>query len=233
MTMKPYIFLSENYLQYAQDSNGNNIDVRVISASVPYTVEVFFTDRYGNATNRTIDTLILNNTNIKNMTVQYMTGGGTYSNLLSLSSNTYSTVILKAATPALTSSILITVPDDTFNPADLTGTMGIYSFVCNLFALTDSSYKIEANEGGYRTVDGSYIHFADYKKWVGKVQMENVTKAQFDLLTAQADTGEITVVPYKDLEADAVYECAVKREYQFEVDRKTKLFKLTLELNEL
>lgn len=233
MTMKPYIFLSQNYLNYTQDSNGDAIDVRVISATVPYTVDVYFADRYGNATNRTIDTMILQNTNIKNMTVEYLTGGGTYSNLLTLANNTDSMVIVKAETPALTSSIRITVPDDTYNPADITGAIGIYSFVCNLFALTDSSYKIEANEGGYRTVDGSYIHFADYKKWVGKVQMENVTKAQFDLLTAQADMGEMTVVPYKDLEADAVYECAVKREYQYEVDRKTKLFKLEFEFNEL
>lgn len=233
MTMKPYIFLSQNYLNYTQDSNGDIIDVRVISTTVPYTVDVYFADRYGNTLNRTIDTLILQNTNIKNMTVEYLTGGGTYSNLLTLANNTDSTVLLKAETPALTSSIRISVPDDGTNPANISGTIGIYSFLCNLFALTDSSYKIEANEGGYRTVDGSYIHFADYKKWVGKVKMENVTKEQFDLLTAQADIGEMTVVPYRDLEADAVYACAVKREYQYEVDRKTELFKLDLEFNEL
>ena len=233
MTMKPYIFLSQNYLNYTQDSNGDSIDVRVISTTVPYTVDVYFADRYGNVVNRTIDTLILQNTNIKNMTVEAANIGGTYSNLLTLSNNTDSTVLLKAQTPALTSSIRITVPDDTYNPEDISGTIGIYGFICNLFALTDSSYKIAANEGSYRTVDGSYIHYADYKKWVCKVEMENLPKAQFDLLAAQADIGEMTVVPYKDVEADAVYECAVKREYQYEVDRKTKLFKLNLELNEL
>lgn len=233
MTMKPYIFLSQNYLNYTQDSNGDSIDVRVISTTVPYTVDVYFVDRYGNGTTRSIDTMILQNTNIVNMTVEAANGGGAYSTLLDLSGNTDSTVILKATNPVTTSSIRITVPDDGTNTADIVGNIGIYSFLCNLFALTDSSYKIEANEGGYRTVNGSYIHFADYKKWVGKVQMENVTKAQFDLLTAQADAGEMTVVPYKDLEADAIYECAVKREYQFEVDRKTKLFKLEFEFNEL
>ncbi len=152
MTMKPYIFLSQNYLNYTQDSNGDSIDVRVISTTVPYTVDVYFADRYGNAVNRTIDTMILQNTNIKNMTVEYLTGGGTYSNLLTLANNTDSTVLLKAETPALTSSIRISVPDDGTNPANISGTIGIYSFLCNLFALTDSSYKIAANEGGYRTV---------------------------------------------------------------------------------
>lgn len=233
MTMKPFIFLSSDFLKYTQDSNGDSIDVRVISSTVPYTVDVYFADMYGNTVNRTIDTLILQDTNIKNMTVQYMTGGGSYSNLLTLSANTDSTVILKAETPAITSSIRITVPDDGTNPASVTGTIGIYSFICNLFALTDSNFKIEANAGSYRVVDGSYIHYADYKKWVGKVKMENLPQAQFDLLTAQADIGEMTVIPYQDLEADAIYACAVGREYSWELDRKTKLFKLDLEFNEL
>ena len=233
MTMKPYIFLSQNYLNYTQDSNGDSIDVRVISTTVPYTVDVYFADRYGNAINRTIDTMILQNTNIKNMTVEYLTGGGTYSNLLTLANNTDSTVLLKAETPALTSSIRISVPDDGTNPANISGTIGIYSFLCNLFALTDSNYKIDANEGSFRVLNGDYIHWADYKKWVGKIKMENLPQEQFDLLTAQADLGEMTVVPYQDLEADGIYECAVSREYSWELDRKTHLFKLDLEFNEL
>lgn len=233
MTMKPYIFLSQNYLNFTQDATANPVDIRTISATTPYTVTVYFVDRYGNPVNRTIDTMILQNTNIKNMTVEYLTGGGTYSNLLTLANNTDSTVLLKAETPALTSSIRISVPDDGTNPANISGTIGIYSFLCNLFALTDSSYKIEANQGSYRVVSGSYIHWADYKKWIGKVKMENVTPEQFNLLTTQADTGEMTVVPYQDVEADAIYECAVSREYSYELERKTGLFKLDLEFNEL
>lgn len=231
--MKPYIFLSGNYLKNTVDSNNEAVDIRTISASTPYTVEVNFTDIYGNSTNRTIDTLILQDTNIKNMTVEYKTGGGTYSTLITLSGNTDSTVLVKAETPSLTSAIRITVPDDGINPATVSATMGVYGFICNLFALTDSNYKIAANEGNFRTVDGSYIHWADYKKWVAKIQMENLPKDQFDALTAQADKGEMTVIPYTDLEAQAIYSCAVKREYSYELDRKTELFKLELEFNEL
>lgn len=233
MTMKPYIFLSGNYLKNTVDSNGDTVDVRTVSGSVPYVAEVKFTDIYGNVVKRTIDTLVLQNTNIKNATVEAADNGGTYSNLLTLSGNTDSTVIVKAATPALTSAIRITVPNDGTNPGTISAQMGVYGFICNLFALTDSSYKITANEGDFRVLNGDYIHWADYKKWVGKVQMENLPQDQFNLLTAQADLGEMTVVPYQALEADEIYECAVSREYQWEVDRKTKLFKLTLEFNEL
>lgn len=231
--MRPYIFLSENYLNFTQDGNADPIDIKAVSTTVPYTQTIYFADRYGNITNRTIDTLILQDTNIKNMTIEAANGGGTYSTLIALSGNTDSTVLVKASAPVTTSSIRITIPDDGINPATVSATMGVYGFICNLFALTDSNYKIAANEGNFRTVDGSYIHWADYKKWVAKIQMENLPKDQFDALTAQADKGEMTVVPYQDLEASEIYDCAVKREYSYELDRKTELFKLELEFNEL
>ena len=231
--MKPYIFLSGNYLKNTVDSNNEAVDIRTISASTPYTVEVNFTDIYGNSTNRTIDTLVLRDTNIVNLTLEAKGVGGTYSTLITLSGNDDSTVIVKAETPALTSAIRITVPADGTNPGIITAKIGVYGFICNLFALTDSSYKISANEGSFRTVNGSYIYWADYKKWVGKIKMENLPQEQFNLLTEQADLGEMTVVPYQDLEASEIYECAVSREYSWELDRKTELFKLDLEFNEL
>lgn len=229
--MKPYIFLSENYLHNAQDSNGNDINAIDISTSdLPYTLTVYFADIYGNPTARTIDTLILQDTNIQNLTLAYEKNGA-YTTLLSVASNTESTVLVKAENAVTTSSIQITI--SATNPATVNAKLGVYGFVCNLLALTDSNYKIAANQGDYRVVSGDYIHWADYKKWVGKVKMENLPKDQFDALTAQADKGEMTVVPYTELEATAIYECGVNREYSYELDRKTELFSLTLELNEL
>lgn len=232
--MKPYIFLSQNYLNYTQDSNGNDVNIKTITnAQSPYEIILFFTDRYGNIVNRTIDTLILRDTNIVNMTVSASNGVGVYSTAFTVSGNDQSTLFIKLANPVTTSSIQINIPDDTFNPAYINAKIGVYGFLCNLLALTDSNYKISANEGNYRVVSGSYIHWADYKKWVAKVKMENVTKTDFDILTQQADKGEMTVIPYEDLEADEIYECAVNREYQYGIDRKTELFNLELEFNEL
>lgn len=232
--MKPYIFLTDNYLTNTQDNQGNAVDIRTFTnAQIPYEVTIFFADRYGNIVNRSIDTLILRNTDIVNMTVSAADGLGNYTPVFELQGNDQETVILKNANPVNTSSLRFTVADDTFNPQYINAKIGVYGFLCNLWALTDSSYKIEANEGGYRVVSGKYIHWADYKKWVAKVKMENVTKEQLDLLTAQADLGEMTVIPYEDLEADTIYECAVKREYQYDLNRKTELFSLQLEFNEL
>lgn len=231
--MKPYIFLSDNYLNFAQDSTLAEVNVRKIEQLVPYTAEVYLTDRYGNIVARDIDTMILQDTNIVNMTVEAADNMGNFSQLFALQGNDQSTVILKNQAPVTTSLLRITIEDDTYNPEQVVGELGMYNFLCNLFAETDSNYKIEANEGGYRVVSGAYIHWADYKKWIGKVKMENVMPEQFKLLTEQADKGEMTVIPYQDIEAEAIYECAVKREYSYELDRKTGLYKLELEFNEL
>ena len=232
--MKPYIFLTENYLRNTQDQNSAAIDITTLSNVQPdYEQVIFFSDRYGNIVNRTIDTLILTNTNIVNMTVAAADGLGVYTTVFTVSGNDKSTLIVKLANPVTTSSLKFTIPDDTFNPQYINAQIGVYGFLCNLLALTDSSYKIDANAGGYRVVSGAYIHWADYKKWVAKVKMENLPQSQFDTLTQQADLGEMTVIPYEDLQADEIYECAVNREYSYELDRKTELFSLELEFNEL
>lgn len=231
--MKPYIFLTENYLRNTQDQNSAAIDITTLSNVQPdYEQVIFFADRYGNIVNRTIDTLILTNTNIVNMTVSANVGG-TYTTAFTVSGNDKSTLIVKLANPVTTSSLKFTIPDDTFNPQYINAQIGVYGFLCNLLALTDSSYKIDANAGGFRVVSGAYIHWADYKKWVAKVKMENLPQSQFDALTQQADLGEMTVIPYEDLQADEIYECAVNREYSYELNRKTELFSLELEFNEL
>lgn len=240
--MKPYIFLSNNYLKTTVDENAAALDIRELSALTPYEQIIYFTDRYGNVVEREIDTLILRNTNIVNMTVEVVTqesesesgsesGEGTA--LFTLSGNTESDVFLKAAEPITASCIRISIPNDGENPATATAQIGVYSFLCNLWALTDSNYKIDANEGAYRVISGAYIHWADYKKWFAKLGIENLPQEQFNLLTEQADTGEMTVIPYQDLAFEEVYECAVKRQYSYELNRKTALFSLELEFNEL
>lgn len=231
--MKPYIFLSENFLKFAQNQNGESVDIVKINATAPYTADVFFADRYGNIVERTFDTLILNNTNIVNATVAIADNLGVYTTAFNVTNNDAETVFLKLAAPVTTTSVRITVPDDTFNPAQVSAEIGLYSFLCNLFAKTDSSYKIDSNAGSYRVVSGSYIHWADFKKWVAKLKIDNLKQTEFDILTQQADFGEMTVIPYQDLAAEAIYECAVGREYAYELNRKTALFSLELEFNEL
>lgn len=234
--MKPYIFLSQNYLSQAQDGNGDSLDIRTVeNQQVPFEQTLFFADRYGNIVNREIDTLIISGTNIVNMTVEKADGLGNYSTCFEVQGNDKDSLIIKLETPVTTSSLRFTVADDTYNPQIINiGYMGVFKYLCNLCALTDGSFKNEANYGSYRLVSGALVHYADYKKWSCKLKMENLPQEQFNILANQArDVGEITVIPYQDLEAEELYECGVNREISYEVDRKTELFSLDLELNEL
>lgn len=234
--MKPYIFLSQNYLSQAQDSSGDTLDIRTVeNEQVPFTQTLFFADRYGNIVNREIDTLIISGTNIVNMTVYKADGLGNYSPCFEIQGNDKDNLIIKLETPVNTSSLRFTVADDTYNPEYINiGYMGVFKYLCNLCALTEGSFKNDANYGSYRLVSGALVHYADYKKWSCKLKMENLPQEQFNILANQArDVGEITVIPYQDLEADELYECGVNREISYEVDRKTELFSLEMELNEL
>lgn len=300
--LKPYIFLSENYLKQAVDSNNENINVNISSNNLPYSLTLYFTDRYGNPVNRRIDTLVLKDTNIQNCVVSYYTGAAPYTlyawtfeghtiytknypitadieplfnadgspyapsregfecrnqvifwqrenrceydndndktilgydPYFMIENNTESTIFIKKDSAIETPSLQIDIPS-VDNPAEIKGRFGVYGFICNLCALTDSNYKNEANAGGYRVVNGDYIHYFDYRKWSAKVKMENLAQDQFTLLSEQAQNiGEITAIPYQDLFMDAVYECAVNPEISYGLNRKTELFDLELELNEL
>ena len=169
------------------------------------------------------------------MTVEKLDGLGNYTNIFNISNNDKDNLILQLSNSVSTSSLRFTIPDDTYNPQSINiGYMGVFNYLCNLFALTDGSFENKANYGSYRLVSGALVHYADYKKWNCKLKIENLPQEQFNSLANQArDVGEITVIPYIDLEAEEIYECAVNREISYEVDRKTELFNLELELNEL
>lgn len=233
--MKPFIFLSENYLTRAQDSEGAAVDLRTLNAQVPFSQTIFLNDRYGDIVNKKIDTLIINGTNIVNMTVEKADGLGNYTTLFSISGNDKENLILTLPVAVETSSLRFTILDDNYNPENVKiEFMGAFKYLCNLLALTDASFKIEANQGGYRVVNGDFINFADYNKWTNSLKIENLPKEQFDILAQQTrEAGEMTVIPYEELEAEAIYECAVNREISYTVDRKTELFTLDMELNEL
>lgn len=234
--MKPYIFLSQNYLGKTIDNNGQEVNIRtVINQTIPFEVTIFFTDRYGEIVNQTLDTLIINGTNIVNMTVDKVDGLGNYSNAFTIQGNDKSDIVQQLETPVTTSSLRFTVEDDNYNPELINiGYMGIFKHLINLCALTDGSFKKDTNQGSYRLVSGAFVHYADYDKWNCKLKMENLPQAQLNILKTQAkDFGEMTVIPYEELEPTEIYECAVNRSISWEVDRKTELFNLEMEFNEL
>ena len=239
MIKQPFIFLKQNFLKTIYAADGvTALDLQaaingLTSADLPAEIVLFFSDKYGNIVSRQIDTLYLKQTNIVNMTVQY-DNNGTYTDLFVLANNTADDVLIKAENTVNTTSLKITIPT-TGNPATIAlGAIGTTQYLLDLWALTSADYNYDCGAGNYRTMSGRLIHYGEYFKWQSKIKIENLPKAQFDLLQNEISQSQrLTVIPFKDLELSAIYDCFVNPELSFEVDRKTELYSTTLEVKEL
>ena len=234
MIREPYIFLSQNYAKYALDEQINEVSFKNLELSgLPRVLTFYLTDKYGNYINRSVDTLLLEDTNIVSATLEYEKDGQ-YFPWFTLSGNTDTTVLLKNAEPVSACSIRLTVPAEQ-NPSVVTiGKLGLYRYLCDLCAETDSSFKVDANSGSYRTLSGDIVYYGDYGKWQSKIKISNLPKEQFDTLTKEIrETNELTIIPYKDFDFTAVYECYLEPKVEYDVNRKTELYALELEAQEL
>lgn len=237
MIKQPYIFLSQNFSRRVVDSNGVDVSDQlsnIDTVAFPLTITFFFADRWGTITNRKVDTLILRNANVKNITIEAADGAGNYSTLFNVQGNTDTTVMFTADAPVTTSSLRITIPADG-NPQQVQiGQIGFFQHLADLFALTEGSFKRDTHQGSYRTLSGDIVFYGDYDKWEAKIKIENLPQEQFDALNeAITDANELTIIPFKDFEATAIYECYVSPEFSYEVDRKTALYSASLEAKEL
>lgn len=237
MMKRPFVFFTQDYGQYLSNGNGTDLSgafSRISVQNLPYEVTVFFTDKWGNVVNRRIDTLMLSCANVANMTVAAADSAGNYTAAWTVSGNTESDFILKLAAPLTTSSVRLIIPEEG-NPQTVNiAKIGICGYLCDLLALTDAAFKKDSNQGQYRTISGDMVFYGDYDKLDTKLKAESLPKSQFDLLTAQVDeTNRLTVLPFYDEEPGKICACYVSPEYSFELDRKTGLYSLTLELKEL
>lgn len=237
MIKKPYIFLSQNFSRRAVDGSGNDVSGRlsdIDTTDLPLTFTFFLADRWGTVTNRMIDTLILQNTNVQNITIEAADSAGHYAPLFSIQGNTDATVMFKAAAPIKTSSLRLTIPAQGNPPQVKVGQIGFFSYLADLFALADGNFKRDTRQGGYRTLSGDMVFYGDYKKWEAKIKIENLPQEQFKTINdAVMADNVLTVIPFKDFEPTAIYECYVSPEFAYEVDRKTALYSATLEAKEL
>ena len=95
MIREPYIFLSQNYAKYALDEQINEVSFKNLElSSLPRVLNFYLTDKYGNYINRSIDTLLIEDTNIVNATLEYEREGQYYP-WFTLSGNTDTTILIK------------------------------------------------------------------------------------------------------------------------------------------
>ena len=173
MIREPYIFLSQNYAKYAENETASAASFKNLElSSLPRVLTFYLTDKYGNYINRSIDTLLLEDTNIVSATLEYEKDGQYYP-WITLSGNADTTVLLKDPFPVSACAIRLTIPEE-HNPDVVTiGKLGFYKYLCDLCAETDSSFKVDANSGSYRTLSGDMSITAIMAN--GKARLKSLT----------------------------------------------------------
>ena len=240
MIKQPFIFLKQNYLKQIYGEDGTtalNLAAAINglqTADLPAEITLYFSDDYGTIINRQIDTLYLKGTNLVNFTVQYADSLAVYHDLFTLTGNTAADVLLKAQTAVNTSSLKIIIPANG-NPAQIAlNAIGISEYLIDLCALTNADFNLDCDSGSYRTANGRIIHYANYAKWKSKIKADNLPQAQFNTLKAEIlSTQRLTVIPFKDYDLNAIYDCYINPEISYEVNRKTGLMSLDFEAQEL
>ncbi|WP_424244382.1 hypothetical protein Dip510_001652 [Elusimicrobium posterum] len=244
MIKKPYFFFSKNYLKTSSYANGddtadlqplydNDVNTVLQTGELPYEKTIFFTDNFGNFVNRTFDTLILLNTNVKNLIVSAADTSGVYTPVLYVTENTEKNVFKNIESKITTSSIKINIAASNASYAEI-GELKICNFLVDLCALTKSKEGKDCNAGSFSTTNGRLIHYKDFSKWTNGLEIENLSKADFDVLSSEIESEEeMIIAPYLDLDIKAIYECYVKPEIKYSVDRKTELYNLSIDTREL
>ncbi len=244
MINKPYLFFSKNYLKTSAYGDGestsdlqnlydNDVNTVLQTGGLPYEKTIFFTDNFGNIVNRTFDTLIILNTNIKSLTISASDNKGVYTPVIALTDNTEKNVFKNVESKITTSSIKIAITEADAPYAEI-GELKICNFLLGLCALTNSKESKDCNAESFRTANGRLIHYKDFSKWNNGLEMDNLSKAHFDILTEEIKAEEeLIIAPYLDFEIKAVYECYVNPEITYDIDRKTELYKLSVDAEEL
>lgn len=239
MIKRPFVFFSADFGANISNGLGTGLPGGLSGLSVqdlPYQLTVFFTDEWGNAVNRQIDTVMFTDTNLASVMIEASNNQGEYAALWDIAENAESDFLLKLAAPVTTSSLRITLgggEDENPQPVRI-GEIGIYRYLLDLLALTDAQFKKETGQGSYRTIAGQTVFYGNFNKLDAKLKVQNLPKNQFEDLTAQIDAqNKLTVLPFYGDSLGKIYKCYVSPEYSFELDRRTALYSLTLELKEL
>lgn len=195
-------------------------------------ITVWFKDIYSQYTSREIDTIIIQNTNIKNMTVKYLNSENVETTIYELEDNESSEIRILLPAKIQTSKIIFEITDIIDGDNISIGQLRVCKHIIDLKATTQTKVQNSGQDGTIRTYNGRLIKWTDYNKWSASVQITNMSKTQYDLLKlfVIAD-GFITIIPFPDFEIKDVYECGVSlKDFNYDINRWSGLYQLTLNL---
>ena len=198
-------------------------------------IEVTFLNWQGEAVSRTFDRIILLGHNIKAGQLQYWDGsawqditGGT------ITDNSDTDTLIEITTPvAATKFKIIMTTTQVVDAEKYIGELKVCLKVLEPSWLSDYPMVADMKGGFYRNAEGGLVTWKEYTKQAGIFTIENVIKADMDILQPYLETAQfITIVFYNDFDLKHTYEFCLVNAPNFYLNRKTQLSSMTLDLQE-
>ena len=179
-----------------------------------------FIDYFGQYYFRTVDTIVLQNCNIKAMKIYYYQGE-TAVEVFELANNEASDLILNIQEVA-TSRIEFVITDIFGDYTGIQiGQLRILNHLLDLNATTETSISFDSKENSQRSYNGDLYAWRDYSKWSCQISASGVDKNQYDILARQIyENRFMTIIPWQNFERKDIYEINVNlKDLGFSINR--------------
>lgn len=192
------------------------------------TITGTFKDRYSQAINRDVDTIIIQNTNIKAMTVKYLDGSSVEQTIYTLTNNANSEIRIELSASVNISNIIFDITEVFTGTYVYIGQLRVCENIMELTATTNTGVSDILEFGNIRTANGKLIKWTEYRKWSASIQISNMSKTQYDLLKSFIVEDEfVTIEPFPEFEVKDIYEVALSG-FDYDISRWSGKFNLTL-----
>lgn len=223
---EPIQFFSKNYLnefcelEYSSDSSFNFLSLcdfnpyktnNMIHNTSTLEFRIYFKNEYSEYTTRKIDTIILQNMNIRNFQVKGIVNGGLKYVMCNIVDNDKSNLKIKLdrvwEVVAIEVSISRTISDVT---SIRLGQLRFCKFLCDLNATTETEVQPIVSEDSLRTYDGSLTHWVNYEKWGARISARSIKKEQFNLIKNELrNEGYVTIMPWESWDIKDIFQVRI------------------------
>lgn len=246
---EPIQFFSKNYLNefceldYSSDSSFNFLPLcdfnpyktnNLIHNTQTLEFRIYFKNEYSEYITRAIDTIILQNMNLKNFQIKGIVSGGIKYVMCNIVDNDKSNLKIKLDRVweiiAIEISISGTISDAT---SIYLGQLRFCKFLCDLNATTETEVQPIVSEDSLRTYDGSLTHWVNYEKWGARILAKNIRKEQFNIIKEELKKESyITIMPWESWDIKDIFQVRIptKSIGTYSVNRWSGLISTTLNL---
>ena len=233
-TLKSYLYDQKKTPQW--QSSGETSESGAYSCQI--TID-FMTDSYSPySINRTFDTLILVNTNLKKFKLQYWNGSTFVDITETITTNNASDfVIIDFSTAPVSSEKVRLCMDSTFSPAGQEKKIGELWIMDYKFTLTNLLIGYDrqdwVKEGKYRLADGTLETWEEVSKFSLNQSLRNVGKTLRDnLKDLKEEYDNFTIYPDSDEWEDDLFLIFWINNWQESYDWKTDLYTIQFSIEE-